>query len=288
MATVTATLTPKPLFLQAVGADTPISYTAEDFRNILGGVWARTGTIGPYSMRLYQRLAGPNWSVDVNLGFAVLGNSATEIDRYLAICDTRTNIPLTGFNTSPAATRTHRVFVAVYDKAIVGTQYLTKIVITEDTGSGAAVPSDSPAYYLELGSLSIANGQSNIATANISNYALHADSSYGAFDMTLSGGITSGLGTTSGGAPRYACGGNQIRCSGIVTKAAGNYITGTTYSLAVLPDGFRPRYERYCSAVGAGGNRWRVTVGTNGLIQASGITNDMAWLSFDGVTFELD
>lgn len=288
MATVTATMTPKPYFLQAVGADTPISYTAEDFRNVLGAMWPRSGVSGPLSFRILQRLAGANWSVDINGGFAILGNTATEIDRYLCSNDARVNIPLTGFNTAPAATRTHRVFIAVYDKAVVGTQYLTKVVITEDVGAGAPLPSDSPAYTLEIGSVSIGSGQSNIATANIANYGIHADASYGAYDLALSGGVISGAGGTNGGPPRYSMAGNQIRLSGVAAKSSGNYLAGSTYSMAVLPDGSRPRYERYCAALGAGGNRYRVTVTTAGLIQASAIGTDMAWLAFDGVTFELD
>lgn len=291
MATVTATLTPKPLFLQAVGGDTAISYTSEDFRNLTGAIWPRAGLLGALSFRIYQRLAGANWSVDINGGFAVLGNTVSEVDRYLAVNDARVNVALTGFNTAPAATRTHRVFVAVYDKSIVGTEYLAKIVVTEDTGSGAPVPADNPAYYFEVGTFVIAPGQSNIATANITNSGGRAEYGYSPIDLALSGGILSAAGSTNSGPPRYSIAGSTIKLQGGVTHTTGSFAQGTVYSIAVLPDGYRPKYERYCAGVGHNASPWRATVGTNGLIQASFApsgASTLQWLGLDGITFQMD
>lgn len=292
MAVVTSTLPYKPLYLQAVGGDTAISYGAYDFRVALGAIWPRTGTLG-LGMRLYPRSLGANWSVDVDQGYAVLGNTSSGYDRYLVWLEARTNLNLSGvFVTAPAATRTHRVFIAVYNKAVVGTEYAAKLVVTEDTGSGAPVPADNPAYYQELGTFVIAPSQVSVGSANITNTIRRADQASAAFDLPLAANIVSGTTATNGGPPRYQLGGNRVRLNGTLTRSSGDFSPGgNPWTLGTIPEGYRPKYERYCAAVGHTGAPWRLTVTTAGLCQATfPATGNQAitWISLDSCTYEID
>lgn len=290
MAVVTSTLPYKPLYLQAVGGDTAISYGAYDFRVAFGAIWPRTGALG-VGMRVYPRLAGANWSVDVDQGYAVLGNTSSGYDRYLVWLEARTNLALTGFVTAPASTRTHRVFIAVYNKAVVGTEYAAKLVVTEDTGSGAPVPADNPAYYMELGTFVIAPSQVSVGSANIVNTIRRADQASAAFDLPLGANIVSATGSTNGGPPRYQLAGNRLRFNGVLARSTGDFAQGTVYTLGTLPEGYRPKYERYCAGVAAAANGWRLTVTTAGVCQASfpsSGASTLGWISLDGCSIEID
>lgn len=293
MAVVTSTLPYKPLYLQAVGGDTAISYGAYDFRVALGAIWPRTGALGA-GMRVLPRSLGANWSIDVDQGYAVLGNTSSGYDRYLVWLEARTNLNLNGvFVTAPAATRTHRVFVAVYNKAVIGTEYAAKLVVTEDTGSGAPVPADNPAYYMELGTFVIAPSQVSVGSANISNTIRRADQASAAFDLPLAANILSGATATNGGPPRYQLGGNRLRFNGTVVRTSGADFLGppNVYTLGTLPEGYRPKYERYCTGVGHNGNTWRLTVRTSGICDATlppYFGTNISWLSLDGCSIEID
>lgn len=294
MATVTSTLANKPLFLQALGGDTAISYTAAEVRNLLGALMPRTGAVGGSSFRIVQRAAGANWSIDINPGFFVHGNSATESQRYLIRSDATVNLVVSTFNTAPVATRTHRVWINLYDKTVTGSEYVAKLMVTEDTGSGAPAPADSPAYTFELGQFVIAPSQTTVASANITNSGRKAAFGSSNFDLPMASGFISGVAATNGGPPRYAISGSQVHLAGVCVRSTGDFVAGTPYTIGTLPDGYRPRYERYMSGVGYTGYSLRVTVTTAGLVIitvpniAGATVPDLSWVSLDGCVFEID
>ncbi len=283
------TIANRPLFLQAVGADPAITYSAKELRNLIGAVFPRTGTIGT-GFRVAAR-STPNLQVDVSAGWFIHGGSGS--DKYVIRSDSTDTLDLTGFNTAPAATRTHRIWLALYDKSVSGNEYTSKLWATEDTGSGAPNPADNPTHLFELATITYAASPvTAITNAMITNTVRRASYGTGNFDLPLAAGIASGFGTLDSGPPRYTMSGSRIYGAGAVVRTpAANFTSGNVYSIGTLPVGYRPKFQRYCSATGHAGNMYRLTIGTDGLIQATipaAPTVSMQWLGLDGMVFELD
>lgn len=284
-------LTYKPMYLQAVTGDAALNYTAEEWRNFVGAVFPKTGILG-MGFRIYPYASGANWSVDISPGFAVVGDSVNEFDRYLCFNPARFNVSINGvFNTAPTATRTHRVFLTVYDKQVSGSLYTNRIVITEDTGAGAPLPADGQSYYLELGQFTIASGQSNVNTANITNSAQHAGIGNSPQNLPLLSNVQNGTqALTSGAGPaRYQIRGSAVVLSGSVQPNGTTWTAGNTYTIGTLPPEAAPKYRRCVAAAGPSGHIVRYSITPDGKI-------DMEWADsynpshayLDGVTFELE
>lgn len=284
MATYYETLPNKPLFLQAVGGDPAISYSAYEHRLLMGAIWPRVGAIG-FSLRLAQRAAGANWSVDVSPGWAVLGNTA-EYDRYLVHVPVTTTLELdtpgSVFNTAPVATRTHRVFAAVYSKGVISAVDEARLVVTEDTGSGAPTPPSSPAYYLELGRFTIGTAQSNVSNAQITNTATHASMNTEPAAIALVGGHVS-----AGATPKLCIAGGRVVLSGTVQKGSGSFVAGTPVTIGSLSSSVRPATNRYVMGVAEGNVAHRITASSNGDLITTP-KEATAWISLDGLTYDLD
>lgn len=299
MATVTASLTRKPLFLQAASGDTPVQYDGYMMRLLVGAVWARTGTITNDAFTVAQRAAGANFSVDVSGGYAVLGlTDGTMPDKYLVYQSATINVPLTGFVSAPAAARTHKVFLAIYDKqrASAGTQYDGKIVITEDTGAGAPNPTDAEVVtYLQIATLAVAAGQTTIATANISNAVRHANLGGSHSSITIGAGLIDASATISIASPKAIRSGTTVKLQGGFKRTGSvDFAAATSYNIGTLPAGFAPSTARYQlapggSSAGATAYAWRLTISTAGALQAdipTGYTPN--WIGLDGVNYEID
>lgn len=289
MATVTYQLPIGPLPMSAVIGDTAISYSAADFRYVIGAMYARTGRVGPNdALWLYTRAAGADWSVDVNFGQIVLGgNSYYFPERYLATLATRVNIPLTGFNTAPVATRTHGVWLGVDDKNTSGALYGARIHITEDVGAGAPLPSATT--YLQLGTLTIAPAQSNIGAANIVNNLRRA--SNGTAPALLS--YYSGFTTSSTATAYWSISDNTVRLQGAINKTTGTWAAGTVYTPVNLPSGARPAEPRafLCTSL-TGPQAARVVIAVAGDITVTPLGSNTAditgGVSLDGCCFEVN
>lgn len=291
MATASLTLlqadnvtTHHPLYLQAVSGDTALTYSADDFRELVQALVGRAGRLkDASSLWVSQRLAGANFSVDVWAGAAMVG------DGYVVTNYARRNVPLTGFNTSPVATRTHRVLLCVYDKAVSGTAYEARIAVTEDTGSGAPDPSDNPTAILELARFTIASGQTSVADANITMTASRGTLGTTATTFTFSAGFSDATSIT-GGVVRYWVAGNTVRLQGTVKRTSGDFIAGTGYVIGNLAAQYRPKYPRYLAGVGYVGRTFRLAVGTNGDVTVSSASTggDLQWVSLDGLSYEID
>lgn len=167
MATFTAAVSDKPYFLQAASGDTAISYSAADFRALIGAIFPRVGVMSPGSFYVSQS-SPVGWTVTVAAGYARIQNA------YLVRLSNSVTVNLNAINKNPSSTRTHKVFVAVYDKLIDGTEYTAKVVVTEDTnGSGAPDPPNA-AGFVRIANIVVNNGMSYIAQVNIDNsFAAH-------------------------------------------------------------------------------------------------------------------
>jgi len=296
LATVSYDLPLSPLMLEAVVGDDAIVYNASDVRLMLGAMYPRPGRIGlGDALWLYPRAAGANWSVDVQAGQAVIQGNASSYtpERYLVTLAERTNLSLAAFNTAPTVTRTHAVYVAVDNKETSGTTYGARLVVTEDTGAGAPVPTAS--WARQLGTVTIAPAQSNIADTHLSTFMLRASTGTFAFNVELPNvGIYAGF---TGGSPygspdpRFSLTGNTVRMSGAVRRTSGNFAVGTTYTIGRMPVGYRPRHYRLGLATASGPNIARVTIGTDGDIAITPYganLSGMEYVQFDSIAYEID
>jgi len=296
VATVTSNLTTTPLALEAVTPDTPIQYHATDLRQLIGAVFPRYGRLGPGdALMLYPNQAGANWSVDVQAGWAIFAtpsNPTYAAERYLITVPTRTNLSLTTFNLNPAATRTHKVYLVLYDKAIAGSGYSAALMVTEDTGSGAPAPTAGTyANYAQLGTVTITTGQSNIGSTNVATTLGRAAMANGPFTVTYLNSMVGGDGAGGPGL-QYSLIGNTVRFQGNVKPAAsGAYAAGGVYVVANVPVGYRPTATRVMLGASSGPTLARILVGTTGDISvtpfASNASN-MSYVSFDGVSYEIN
>ncbi|MDP8971154.1 MAG: hypothetical protein M3N52_11810 [Actinomycetota bacterium] len=303
MATVTHVLPVKPLFLQAVGSDTPIEYPADVLRHLVGAVWREAGVLRTSHFAVTQRAAGADWSVDITSGYAVVGGGVGN-QRYLVYGAGTTNMPLTTFNTAPTATRTHKAWLVLYDKAVSGALYEAQFVITEDTGSGAPTPPNSPSYYFQLGTITIAPAQSNISSAHIGdtrplaslNLSSHLQLGHlrQVDNLTLETGILNGSGTHGGETPKVTLYGHTVALRGTIMRSSDlAFQAGSTYTLCNLPAAYRPAAIRRMLGAGASAATssydWRCQVEPSGIVYAY-INNAYSptYLSLDGIYFEKD
>jgi hypothetical protein len=162
----------RPLLMQAGGGDPTFDYSALLTRSLLRAIWrdegvVRRGVTGVSSLKVAQRAAGANFSVDVQPGFAVIeGDDVTDQGFYLVESSAVENLVVP----SPpgSGSRTHRVVAQVRDKLHNGayTTYDWLLQVLEDTGSGTPA---TPASAISLATVSVAAAQASVQTANITD-----------------------------------------------------------------------------------------------------------------------
>lgn len=300
MATAEYTLTKAPYFLQvATGAS--LYYSAEAFREYTGAYQPRAGILGYDHLRVVQSF-DVGWELQVLGGYANLRQTATNAEQHLGGLYTVYH-RLNQFLTIPwrppgSGTRTHKVFVAVFDPLIQGSATVAKIMATEDVGSGAPDPVGATGY-LQLATFTMVGGQANLQDKDIQNIAQHGGDHSEYVDLTLS--LASGYsGAGFPGGPddfRGVYSNGTIRLSGMITKQSGNFPGNTDTVIGTLPPGFRPKRLRYltgaCSVSTAGTSggtfTWRLTIAANGTMTARiPSTQAVPNLVFDGMTYDLD
>lgn len=160
----------RPLFMQAASGDTALEYSALDVRDLLHVLVATEGVVS--GLRVAQRAAGANMSVDVASGVAVItGDDVTSQGKYQCTSTATENV------TVPAApgsgTRVHRVVARVKDKLHNGTwtTYEWTLELLADTGSGTPA---TPASAVSLATVSVSAGQVSVLDSNITNSAAAA------------------------------------------------------------------------------------------------------------------
>ncbi len=169
VSTVDSQMVDEPLWLQAIGGDAAVNYSAPDYRALMNAMWGSQGVvIGAYpnSCQITQRGAGANFSVDVAAGFVVItGDDTAGQGKFLVESRGVVNVP------TPAApgsgTRVHRLVAQIRDKQALGTGTYDWIYwLREDTGSGTPA---EPASAVTLATVLIAAGQASVLNANITD-----------------------------------------------------------------------------------------------------------------------
>lgn len=163
-----------PLWMQAGLGDPEIEYPAQEDRLLWGMIFNQAGIcntnpVPPNSdLRVSQRGAGANFSVDIQPGVAIiLGTDVASQGFYAVWNDAVEN------RTIPAppvsGTRIHRVIARIKDKLHNGTwtTYEWTLEVLEDTdGSG---PPAVPASALSLATVTVSAGQASVLNANITD-----------------------------------------------------------------------------------------------------------------------
>lgn len=166
VSTANAAMVDYPLAIQAAGADAEIEYGAQEhMRHLLDAIFQSGGRVTFAGFRVSQRAEGANFSVDVSAGYYVVVGSTdpTNQGKYLLHMTSKVNVPTPSAPVS--GTRVHRLVSQVRDKAVDGgINYDWVLWLREDTGSGTpAIPSNAG----NLGTISIAAGQSNVQNSHI-------------------------------------------------------------------------------------------------------------------------
>lgn len=167
-----AAMSDYPLMLQATGGDAAIDYTGPDVRQLLD-VLAQEGVCGMGELRVTQRAAGTNLTVDIAAGRGfVKGDSVSRQGKFLFDSTGTINTGAAGNITVPGSgTRTHRVIARIRDKQAAGSTYGWSLEVLEDTGSGMPA---LPASAIDLASISVAAGTATITDAMITDRRSYA------------------------------------------------------------------------------------------------------------------
>lgn len=154
-----------PLWMQAQVGDTAIDYSALYFRQLIGAAFTE-GVMSVAHLKVSQRAAGANFSVDVSAGVAAV-NGADVADQGAYLCTSTTAENLAIPAPPGSGSRTHRVIARVKDKLHNGTDWSTyewALEVLQDTGSGTQ---DTPASAISLALVTVVAGQPSVSDANI-------------------------------------------------------------------------------------------------------------------------
>ena len=162
----------RPLVMQAGEGDAPLEYSALEWRTLYSVLWRNKGILqalppGINALKVSQRAAGANFSVDVGSGAAIItGDDVSNQGSYIVRSTAVENLVVPSPPVS--GSRTHRVVARVKDKLHNGswTTYEWTLEVLEDPGSG--VPA-VPASAISLATVTVAAGQSSVTDSNISD-----------------------------------------------------------------------------------------------------------------------
>ena len=292
MANVALSLAGKLYVQSAYGADPVIQYSADYMRRVLGSFYNVAGALHPTELFMTQNGAG-DWSFNLSAGTVVIPGATNE-ERYMYYSPA-INVSVSGLATSPPATRTHKVYMAAYDKNYGSATSEPKLWITEDTG-GTMNPPTGAVGYVQLGTISIAPSQTSIQTSNIVNFTPLAG--FRQYWTTFTAGqLASGIIDGSGGSfpPQWQRVGNTVRLRGQLTRnpltnfPPGNFTVISTMPTAIKPITGRIEYHpiaiQYSAA--ADPTAARITISdTNMVVQLPTAANaNSVWL--DGIMYDV-
>ena len=282
---VSRVITAPPFFLQKENGDTePIYYTAADMRNLLSGIISRGGALGA-SHFLVTQSGNVGMSIRVNSGFYMIAG-------YLVYLPVDQSIALTTFDANPPATRTHIVWLSVYDGQVASTAtYAAKIDIVEDTGGGASAPPNA-SNSVQLATLTVGKNQGNIQNANITDLRAHGGMMSEKFFLTpyFNAGFAP-AGDDLGASNPYAVLANgSVRLGGALKRSSGSFAAGDPYTIGNLPGTLTPARDRFlfgaCSDTTL---TYRLQITDGGDIKVI-IPNGVSpsHLLLDGISYDLD
>lgn len=303
MATSELKLVDVPYFMQTKSGSgkAPIAYTAAQFRSFTSSIIRRTGILGANHFLVTQ---SPNvgMTVTVNSGYARVGGVGAN---YIVQMGSDTDpIPLTGFITNPPATRTHKVFIAVYDGSMYesGDDYEARIVITEDPGGGAPTPPNQPAAFLEIATIAFRPNMPNIQNGDITNTARHGGGGSENVDLVPTLDRDNYLNAGEPGFTadyRATYNDGAVRLAGAIKKKDGKPFPGDAdFVIGYMHSNLRPQRIRYltcaCSitephTTTSGTYTCRLSIDIDGTMTiAMPVGQTPKYIFFDGVTYDLD
>lgn len=188
-------------WLQAPTGGTVQTYTGVMDRLLIASIWPNEGVLGNGHLKVTQRAAGANMSVDVAPGSAAVTNDwISNGGAYHTNESATVNVAIPA--APPSGTRTHLVVEQINDpQSDGGSNYTSTPACIADTGSGATLPKSA----LQLAQVHVAAGQATVVTANITDTRVQAAGlpayKTGSTSDTLSGAgrvtVTHGLGATA-------------------------------------------------------------------------------------------
>jgi len=283
-----------PFFQQEPSASTtPIYYSAEEFRNYTDSMHRRPGVLGTTHMTVTQA-TNIGFKIKVANGYALMGGYIVDLPD-----DTEVDMP---WAKPPTGTRTHKVFIAVYDQLAASPVSKARIVATEDTGSGAPNPAGAVAYH-ELATIKVSSTQANIQNVNITNTAQHGGSmgDYFILDSYTTGSYASGGSDAPGGQAHFRAIHNAgvVRLSGRLVRFDGSdFPSNVELHICTLPKHLWPKHLLYLTGTSsdAGPNSgpsgtmtFRLTIFADGIMKVrTPSTQSPQHLFFDGMSYDLD
>jgi hypothetical protein len=191
VSTADANMVDYPLWMQAVNPDPTFSFASGDDRQLIDALFPTQGVLGSAALKVSQRGAGANFSVDVAVGRAAIkGDDAANQGSYVVQTNGIVNVTTPGAPVS--GTRVHRLVARIRDKQALGSgTYDWTLHLMEDTGSGTPA---EPNSAITLALISIATGQASVLNANITDQRAQAQ----AFNSTgLIADVTLGAAATT-------------------------------------------------------------------------------------------
>jgi len=187
-------------WLQAPTGGTVQTYTGVMDRLLIASIWPTEGILGLTHLKVSQRGAGANMSVDVSSGSAAITNDRVSNGGSYHTNESATvNVAIPA--APPSGSRTHLIVEQINDpQSDGGTNYVSGPICVADTGSGATVPQSA----LLLAQVAVVAGQATVVNANITDkraLASNIPQSLGqmGYSATLSGAgrvtVTHGLGS---------------------------------------------------------------------------------------------
>ncbi len=157
----------QPVLMQAGGGDTAISYSALDVRSIFDALILSEGVLGLTSLKVSQRGAGSNFSVDVATGFcAIQGDDVALQGKY--VCQNTAVVNLAIASPPVSGSLIHRVIARIKDKLHNGSwsTYEWTLEVLPDVGSGTPA---LPASAITLALVTVASGATSVVDGNIND-----------------------------------------------------------------------------------------------------------------------
>lgn len=155
-----------PLFLEPAPGDAQINYTSQDFRLMVSALAPQQGTIKAGDLKVTQRGAGANMSVDVAAGRAIIqGDTIANEGNYIVRSDAVYNVPLAAADTSNP--RIDLIVAQVYNKQVDGgTQYAWVPVALKGTPAASPVAPNVPNTALLLAQVYVPANATSVTTTN--------------------------------------------------------------------------------------------------------------------------
>ncbi len=163
-----------PLYLQAATGDTAIAYSGQQFRALVGAMATYPGVMLAGDLRVAQRAAGANLSVDVAAGTVFIqGGSIAYQGSYF--CQSTSSINMALSAADPTNPRVDLIVAQLYDKqSDGGTQYSWTPLVVTGTPAATPAPPAAPVSSVVLARVAVAAGAASVTNANITDVRLFA------------------------------------------------------------------------------------------------------------------